>query len=367
MVSGTSTAVVAVEGRDLRLLDLDSGSLEERFGPVDEIVPIVPTDSEVRVSADGRFVAHLVPTEADHPCFDLDVLRVTDDAGCAALFVYEVAKRVTGPIVLPVGPGDVAINADGALVAVAGGYDGQVVVYRTNGGEPLGRVPGVPRPDGVESVRDTATVTFGPDGRLYTGSMAGPVRVVDPTTMNVVASYDAPSAAAHNNLAVTGDGLIVGSGDTRLVAIDTKTDAIRWTADIVVPGDPARCAFFAVAEPVGRFYCGNEFGVLDERELATGQRTGIRLDPQLGSVGDLAIGADGNELVAFGGDVAVVSRWRLDGSGPIVDAARFGWGSNGYDPSGQLMVVFEGERTNLQDTLNTPGLRRLGPGHRADR
>jgi outer membrane protein assembly factor BamB len=59
--------------------------------------------------------------------------------------------------------------------------------------------------------------------------------------------------------------------------------------------------------------------------------------------------AGGRELVAFGEDVPVVSRWRLDGSGPIVDASLPGWGTNGYDPAGELMVVFEGERSSLQD------------------
>jgi hypothetical protein len=77
----------------------------------------------------------------------------------------------------PVGPADVAINADGSLVAVAGGYDGKVVVFRTSGGEPVGIVPGVPRSSGVLNVRNTATVAFGPDGRLYVGSIAGPAFV----------------------------------------------------------------------------------------------------------------------------------------------------------------------------------------------
>jgi outer membrane protein assembly factor BamB len=192
------------------------------------------------------------------------------------------------------------------------------------------------------------------DGRLYIGSMAGPVRVVDPATLNVVDTYDAPAMATHNNLVVTDDGLLVGGGDTNLVAIETESATVRWTADITVPGDPSPCPFLAVSEPVGRLYCGDSAGVLQERELTSGDRTGVRLDPQLGSVGDLAIAANGSELVAFGGDTAVVSRWRLDGSGPIVDAYRPGWGTSGYDPSGRLMIVFEGERTSLQDTVVAP-------------
>jgi DNA-binding SARP family transcriptional activator/class 3 adenylate cyclase/WD40 repeat protein len=377
-VPGTDQAVVAVKGRDLRLLDLDSGELEDRFPPLSDIEATPPDAARtvVAVSADGRYVAHLVPTGADRLCVDLDVRRTTDNAGCAALLVHEIAsgKRVVGPVTPPValpgrqdkliGPGDLAVNADGSLVAVAGGYDGKVVLYHTHSGEQVGIVPGVPRPGGAANAQGTvrsgglpgaaAAVAFGPDGRLYVGSMAGPVRVVDPATLAVVTTYDAPRQSTHNNLTVTPDGLLVGSGDANAVAIDTATGAIRWTADITVAGEASPCPFFAVSAPMRRFYCGNVSGVLVERELATGERTGVRLDPQLGDVGDLAVGADGRELVAFGGSSAVVSRWRLDGSGPIIDASLPGWGTNGYDPAGELLVVFEGERTSYSDTTETP-------------
>jgi outer membrane protein assembly factor BamB len=353
-VPGTEQAVVAGKGRDLRLLDLDSGELEDRFPPLadDEAACSSRCDfAVVRVSADGRYAAQLVPTEADQPCFDLDVLPATDDAGCATLLVYEVAsgERVLGPMTPPVGPGDLALSADGSLVAVAGGYDGKVVVYRTDTAERVGALAGLPRPDTAQSRVDTAAVVFGPDGRLYVGSMAGPVRVVDPASMTVLASFDAPLLSTHNHLTVTGGGLLVGGGDANVVAIDTGTGTLRWTADVTVAGDPFPCPFFAVSEPIGRFYCGDFGGVLAERDLATGERTGVRLDPQLGSVGHLAVRADGRELVVFGDGVPVVTRWRLDGSGPAVDVTLPGWGSNGYDPSGELMAVFEGERTGLFD------------------
>ena len=162
--------------------------------------------STLRVSADGRYVAQLVTTRSEQPCFDLDVLRATDDAGCAALLVYDITsgEPVLGPVTPPVGPGDLALNADGSLVAVAGGYDGKVAVYRTGDGELVGVTDGVPRPPGVSVVRDTATVVFGADGRLYAGSLAGPVRVIDPSTTEVVGTIDAPAMATNTNLIVTG-------------------------------------------------------------------------------------------------------------------------------------------------------------------
>ena len=72
--------------------------------------------------------------------------------------------------------------------------------------------------------------------------------------VGTVATYDAPAMAAHNNLVVTGDGVVIGSGDATIVAIDTDTDtgAVRWSADIAIPGDPSPCLFFAMSEPGGR-------------------------------------------------------------------------------------------------------------------
>ena len=43
----------------------------------------------------------------------------------------------------------------------------------------------------------------------------------------------------------------------------------------------------------------------------------MTLDPQLGAVGPLAITSDGDELVSFGAQAPVVSRWRLDGGGLV--------------------------------------------------
>ena len=83
---------------------------------------------------------------------------------------------------------NVAINTDGSLVAVAGGPTGDVAVYRTADAQAVGTVPGRGRPDGVDLVRDTAALDFGPDSRLYLGSMLGPIDVIDPATLTVTKS-----------------------------------------------------------------------------------------------------------------------------------------------------------------------------------
>ncbi len=77
------------------------------------------------------------------------------------------------------------------------------------------------------------------------------------------------------------------------------------------------CPFLALADAAGTVYCGSYFGQLEERSLADGDRTGRTLDPQIGGVGDLSVSEDGRELIAFAAQLGVVSRWRLDGSGPV--------------------------------------------------
>jgi DNA-binding SARP family transcriptional activator/WD40 repeat protein len=367
VVPGTSTAVVALDGRDLQLVDLDSGELDDRFPTTTpplgkgsfESIGAAPArqPSLLRVSADRRFVVHMTTIESEsfptgdvqassEPCFDPLAPPETDDRPCVSFSVYELAsgRRVGGLFTPSFGAGDVAINADGSLVAVAGGYDGELAVYRTTDGELLGTLAGLPRPDDLPSdpwvKRSTAAVVFGPDGMIYLGSLQGPIRIVDPASLQVARTLEAPQLSSNLNLVATPDGLLVGNGRAAIVAVDTSTGVTRWSEDIYDPTLWARaCGSLAIAPASQRLYCGNTLGQLVERELATGQPTGVSFDTQLGFISDVATASDGRELVAFGG-APVISRWRLDGSGPAVDHIAEGRSVvSGYDPTGEMLLV----------------------------
>lgn len=339
LVPGTSQAVVDRDGRRLTMLDLDTGEVDDRFPPT----PVgAGSGLEVRVSGNGRSVVQLLTTEQTRPCPDRAALRSTNRQGCASIRVYDVA---TGDLVLerltpPVGPGDVAINQDGSLVAVAGGYDGDLALYDTRSGELLGAVAGPGRPAGAEQVVDTAAVGFDVDGRVYIGSLAGPIRVVDPMTLEVVKTLEAPPYSSHQHLVVGTDGIVVAGGQQSLVATDASTGVVRWSVDIRGT-HPDPCPWFTVSEAVGAVFCGSHFGEIEQRDRTTGQRTGVTLDPQLGSVGDLTTSRDGLELVSFGSQVPAVSRWRLDGSGPVTDHVAAGHVVyDGYDfNQGRTLLV----------------------------
>jgi hypothetical protein len=193
--------------------------------------------------------------------------------------------------------------------------------------------------------------------------MRGPVREVDARTLEVVRTLDAPRLSSNSHAFITADDLLVVAGDEGQAAFDRRTGARRWALEVRTGSSPKPCAycelltgerhwavgprtefsprpcpFFLVTEDQGRTYCGNYFGQIEERDLATGERTGVRFDAQLGSVGDL-VSATENELTAFAASEGAYSGWRLDGSGLIGRMLAPGAASPvGYDPSGRFLV-----------------------------
>jgi DNA-binding SARP family transcriptional activator/WD40 repeat protein len=348
VVAGTTTAIVALDDGQLGVLDLVSGDLDRRFPSPDSS----EAASLVRVSADGSVAVQYLDTSADAGCVS-GSSAVTAARWCGTVSIFDIASGslLFGPVRPPFPVGDVAIDADGEHVAVAGGAAGRVAVYGVADGTLLGSLRGLTPPEGTEPRHDSAAVTFGPDGVLYVGSLAGPIRVFDPVTREIVRTLDGPPMSSHSHLVVVPDGLLVGGGSNSLVAIDTATGETRWTADVRTGIHPEPCPWLTVAATSGRLYCGNYYGVIEERDLTTGARTGATFDPQLGGVGDLAIAADGRELVAFGDEVPAVSRWRLDGSGPITRVVAEGHVVyDGWDPSGQELLVGRRDPTATVDT-----------------
>jgi DNA-binding SARP family transcriptional activator/WD40 repeat protein len=350
LIPGSSRAVVALDGRDLALVDLVSGDVA-RF-------PAAARDtlaySVVRVSDDGRFVAQLVDIDSPEPANVLDV--------------YNVATRrlVLGPLTPPFFAADVAISADGSTLAVTGGPTGELAVYRVANGELLGTVPGVPRPEGLELARDTAAVDFGPDGLIYLGSMLGDIRVIDPRTTQVVRTYSAPLLSSHNQIVASRGDLLVTAGDEAAVAIDTSTGTTLWT--IHRERGSNACSTIAVAPASGRLYCGNIYstgarqnigrvGKLEERDLATGLPTGVVIDSQQGTVGDVAITADEGELFVFSHNAPVISKWNLDGTGPVTTRVVRHRGSiaAAFDPTGTILLVTHYTSTSSLFVDERPG------------
>jgi DNA-binding SARP family transcriptional activator/WD40 repeat protein len=348
VVPATTTAVVALDDGSLGVVDLASGQLDRRFPSPDSS----DAASIVRVSADGRIAAQYLDTSADAGCGRGATSTATVRA-CRELSVFDIesGRRISGPIEAPFGAGDLAIDADGSHLAVADGRTGDLAVYRVADGVELGGLAGLPPPDGVDPTSRSAAVTFGPEGRLYAGSTAGPIREFDLDTLQVIRTFDGPPMSSHNHLVATPDGLLVGGGSHTLVAVDTASGNTSWSVDVRTGVHPEPCPWLTVAAEVGRLYCGNQYGVIEERDLSSGARTGVTFDPQLGSVGDLAIAESGRELVAFGNETPAISRWRLDGSGMVSRLVAEGHVVyDGWDPTGEQLLVAPRDPTATMDT-----------------
>ena len=337
LVPGTSEAVIALDGGALRIVNLDSGDIDDRFTGSEPVTG----GSRLAVSGDGRIVAQLAGRSGGTSCGGPGSRIQTDGAGCAVLQVYETrtGRQVMEPVISPFGIGQVAINADGSSVAVTGGYDGDVAIYRPDDSEPVAVIAGLARPDDVDMPWEVAGADFGSDGRLYIGSLAGPIRVVDPTSGVVLDTWDAPRLSSNNHLVAAPDGRVVGAGTEGVVAF-AADGSLLWSVDLRTAATPEPCPWFAVDTPRDVFHCGNFFGVIEEYSLRTGELTGTSFDPQLGDVGPMDVSADGNELVVFGAASPTIARWRFDGGGLVTDAVAAGHVVyDGYDPTGDSILV----------------------------
>ncbi|KAB7739382.1 hypothetical protein GA707_20420 [Nostocoides sp. F2B08] len=310
-----TTAVVAVGGYDLRLLNLETGELTEHFD-----TPSVERNaynSEFGVSADGSTLALLSSTAVEEDCGSMERYEVDNQEACTTLSVYDIAsgRRLAGPLHPSAGGGgDVAVSPDGTYVAVAGGAAGEVVVF-TASGRQVGSVSALDRPAAARAQRDTAAVVFDEAGGLWVGSLGPQLRHVALPEVRVDRTIEVPGQAGHNGLAVTGS-MLVAAGDERLVGVDLRTSELVWQVDVSRRLWP--CQYLTASAVIGHFYCADLQGGLEERSTANGQLTGRRFDPQQGDPADIGILRDGTELITFSAEDAAFTRWRIDGTGPII-------------------------------------------------
>jgi DNA-binding SARP family transcriptional activator len=362
-IPGTSSAVMA-SGSRVAVVDLETGRVGKQF---DFAVPENDDQSIVSVSADGSRVADVVfDPQLVSECGSYDALLGKQPPLCTYLTVFDIAtgQAVFGPVHTPFTAGDVALDADGRTVAIAGGKNGDLATYDVDSGRLLGRLASPPRPRDRSNWRDTGAVVFSDRRRVFLGSMAGPIRKVDARTLRVLRTFPTAPMSSHNFLRLTPSGLLVTGGDDALTGIDVATGAQRWVADLTDDPDAFPCGYaLTVAPQLDTFYCASGFGQVTERNLTTGALTGRHLDSQHGEVTELAV-AHGNELVTFVGGYA---RWRLDGTSPVARFVSAGAATDGYDDSGHLLTVAELDygKASLVDTRTGVNVLTLGDGETA--
>jgi hypothetical protein len=313
LIPATTEAVVARDGTRPFVVDLRTGQVVRAMEAVPGHEPTYGRG--VAVSTDGRRAALLIalPRTA---CGDGSA--VTEDGTCGAFVVYDArtGHALTDAVVTPDGPGAISLSGDGSLIAIVGSRSGVVTVHDAAGGQVLSRLPGLATPSPGADGPDTGAVVFGPDGLVYEASQSGPIRVIRPTSGAVTQTLPVPPGHSGQHLTVGADGILVTGGPRGLAAFDIRSGQRLWIADLR-GSTPDPCPWFAASDITETLYCGTHYGEVEERDRLTGQRTSRDFDTQLGDVGDLAVTADGSELVAFGAETPAITRWRLDGGGPV--------------------------------------------------
>jgi DNA-binding SARP family transcriptional activator/WD40 repeat protein/tRNA A-37 threonylcarbamoyl transferase component Bud32 len=325
LADGATAYVSGLDGR-ARPYDLDSGVVGDPLPRyADEVEPI---DGGIfATDATASLMAHLVPD---------DITGGT----LAGLYDVTSGELATGPIDVGGFAETAALSADGDTLFVSLLADGSVRAFDTASGALRGELA---PPDGTDS-----DVRFGfgvglssaGDDTVVIGSAAGVVRIVDTATLDVVTTIRVGSNVTHS-LRGVGDGAsIVGSGPNGAVRIDLTNGDVVWQ----VGDEPENCWNLAVVAEADAVFCGDHYGRIDVRDLATGTvRT--TLDGQHGNTGTLWPATGGTELVSFANNAPVVSRWRLDGSGPVTRVLTPGWATNSISPDGDMLSV----RRPLQD------------------
>lgn len=323
---GRGAFITDAEGR-LHEYGLDSGELGAPLPPLGmsdpDLIPVLAaSDDGALIVQAGRHDLQFGPSTVG--VFDLDRRELR-------FAPATVDRAVTAAAFLPDG-----------RIALATGEDGHIVVIDGRTGAVTGEVPGLDvAPDEivwtaapVQALRRGSGVAVDGDVMLV-GASDGTVRVVGLPDLEVRSTLALPPETT-SNLARVDDTLIAsGRGGVARVGIDDGTT--MWSID-----GRDRCSRLLVMAERGSLFCGGSFGRIDELDLATGnlQR---RLDAQTGIRASLWVTDDRSELVRFDDSEPVVSRWRLDGSGPITSVTPPEFVPVDFDARGERLLVQKGD------------------------
>lgn len=318
-----TTALVQGNDKHLRRYDLDTGDVGEPWPRMFEEQYYV---QKLVSSGDGRFVAELASPHDQ-----------------AQIGVHDTQSRelVTGPLHVPYAADNATFSPDGTRLYLSGGEDGDVTAFSIPDGIEIGHLDGFPRHPDSNFKWTTAGLAFVEGDLLAVGSTTGTVRLVDPTTFADVGSLPFPPGKSNLLTAFNGGRSLLGEGPTGRIRWDLGSLAPKWDVDETTfarnslnESDPC-----AIADQVDRLYCADAAGRLEERNLSTGGL--IRaLDAQNGSAGSLWIARNGTELVSFGSQTQIVSRWRIDGSGPVSRRLGNGYQPLTYSPDGRRVLAW---------------------------
>ncbi|WP_062298040.1 nSTAND1 domain-containing NTPase [Demequina maris] len=265
-----------------------------------------PDAPDVAVSDDGS-VAALVAPDSRSGAEERPTLATFDLDQQTELAVTPLDSDA-------VEPGGLAVSPDGTYVAVVDGRTGDLTVRASATGRDLGTVAVGAQDSRV--VESPGAVVFVDDVTVLLTTLDGRILVVDVPSATVTRTLESPARHANTATIVTDDGTVVAAGDDGLLALSLNSGRVLWAHEHVVVA-PGACLALAVAPATGRVFCAGEVGVIREYDLATGAPIGQVRAAQNGVVDALAVTPDEATLLSTATRGRVVSRWSLDGTGPI--------------------------------------------------
>ena len=274
-------------------------------------------DIWISPSADGKFAVELV------------IPKVDEQHPVAAVLDLETGKRIGALVTIPDRWYAIAVNEAGTQFVAASKENGEAAVYDSQSGAELLRIPTLPGAP-VSNHGEAGQVAYGPDGRIYVGSVGNRLRIFDPETLRQVQEIAVPLYSTSGLLRFSPDGTtLIARGEFvlnpatdrpvgSLARIDLPTSTTIWDVNGANYGY-GECSSLAVSWDTSRLWCGNFDGVIRERSTTDGGRTGRTIESQKGWVTRLELvdTTTGTLLVSVHNNDGVIGRWGVDGAGPI--------------------------------------------------
>jgi class 3 adenylate cyclase/WD40 repeat protein/type II secretory pathway pseudopilin PulG len=279
-----------------------------------------------------------------------------NDRLLAGVFDLSTGHLVGPPIRLPEFRPGITVDPTGSTVWLPTDSIGQQTAFDTRTGAVVATIAGIALLPANRPYETAGVVTYGPDGKIFIGSLGDRLRVFDPRTFAQLDEIPVPLYSTAGLIKISADGsFLVARGihydfskgnDTRdvqsgvVARIDLRTKSTVWQ----VSGSEfpyGECFSFAFDEPTGRLWCGNYFGLIHERSLTTGAKTGRELSNQHGWIQQLSVvpTSQGRILVGFGNNSGSVARWQIDGGGAIGQPVAAGHTVIGQFDDGKTLLV----------------------------
>ncbi|WP_148058693.1 BTAD domain-containing putative transcriptional regulator [Agrococcus jenensis] len=331
---GGMTGTMTPTGQALTVEDAERLVLRDpRTGGVVLSTAVAPEPVAVAASGDGARAA---------------VLGV-DASGSFSVTAFSLPEleQVGAPVVLPAMPRAMAIDGDGATIAMALD-DGAVstIDVATGALRSSGALAPAEPPQGSFA----AALAFTASGAVVLGTSAPELLVLDPRTLEVSGRIPVPERSANNALVRVADGTIVGSGELSTVAVDPERGEVLWARDLDA-SKPTACLYLAASAASGLAYCADAFGGVSEHSLTDGSPTGRSFDPQLGEMAGVSLTADGAQLLVIGKATPTLSLFRTDGGGAVSRVVAAGHVAfDGFGLDGSRIVVAERPADAVYDT-----------------